>query len=125
METTIHLTLSEDFETLCSIYQIKPEYFIQTFIDQVSLPEYYSDPSNNNRWGTLFFLHFVEAELSHCNVNRKLENRFLTAFNQAMKYNFDAQSTAGESSMTTGRNIMRQWLKVVLAERTKYITDNL
>ncbi|WP_158799428.1 hypothetical protein [Pedobacter sp. L105] len=125
METTIHLTLSEDFETLCAIYQIQPEYFIQTFIDQVSLPEYYSDPSNSNRWGTLFFLHFVETELSHYNVDRKLEDRFLTAFNQAMKYNFDAQSSTCETSLATGRNIMRQWLKAVLAERTKYITDNL
>ena len=125
METTIHLTLSEDFETLCSIYQIQPEYFIQTFIDQVSLPEYYNEPSNDNRWGTLFFLYFIETELSHYDVNRKLESRFLDAFNQAMKYNFDAHSIASEATLTTGRNIIRQWLKAALAERTKYITDNL
>jgi len=125
METTIQITLSEDFETLCSIYQIKLEYFIQTFIDQVSLPEYYSSPSSDNRWGTLFFLQFLEAELSHYNVNRELEDHYLVAFDQAMKYNYDANSAANETALTTGKNIMRQWLKAALAERAKYLTDNI
>lgn len=125
METTIQLTLSEDFNTLCSIYQIKPEFFIQTFIDQVSLPEYYSRPNDKNRWGTLFFLQFLEVEYSHYRVNRELENKFLTSFNRAVKYNFDANPAHNETSLNTGREIMRQWLKAVLAERAKYITDNL
>ncbi|WP_158798660.1 hypothetical protein [Pedobacter sp. L105] len=125
METTIHITLSEDFETLCSIYQINPEYFVQQFINQVSLPEYYSSPSNNNRWGTLFFLQFLEVELSHYEVNRELEEHFLDTFDQAMQYNYDANPASCDTSMTTGRDIMRNWLKAVLAERAKYITDTL
>lgn len=125
METTIHLTVSEDFETLCSIYQIKPEYFVQKFINQVSLPEYYSSPSNHNRWGTLFFLQFLEVELSHYEVNREFEDHYLLAFDQAMQYKYDTNPALSETSLSIGRNIMRQWLKVVLAERAKYITDHL
>lgn len=125
MENTIKLNLSEDFETLCVIYQIKPEYFVQRFIDQVSLPEYYSSPGTNNRWGTLFFLQFLELETEHYEVNRELEDRYLDAFDTAMEYNFDANPATPEASLSIGRNIMKQWLKAVLAERTKYITDQL
>ena len=125
MESTIHLNLSEDFYTLCTIYQIKPEYFVQKLIDQVSLPEYYSNPNENNRYGTLFFLQFIGQEEENCDVNDELEDHYLTTFNDAMHYNFDATPAATETCLSTGRNIMRQWLKAVLAERSKYLTDNL
>lgn len=125
METTIQLTLPEDFNTLCTIYQIKPEYFIQTFINKISLPAYYSESNDKDKWGTLFFLQFLETEYEHYDVNRELENKFLTSFNRSMRYSFEANTTYNEATGITGREIMRQWLKAVLAERAKYLTDPL
>lgn len=125
METTIKLELPEDFETLCSIYQIRPESFIQTFIDQVSLPGYYSRPNDKDRWGTLFFLQFLEVSPDLYEVNRELEEQYLEQFNRAMEYNFEANLAHSGKSLITGRDIMQQWLKATLAERAKYLTDSL
>ncbi|MBB5647657.1 hypothetical protein [Pedobacter cryoconitis] len=125
METPINITLSEDFNTLCSIYQIKPEYFIQTFIDQVSFPSFYSRPSDKDRWATFFFLQFLEIEESHYDVNRELEEHYLSLFRKAIRCNFKDDPEDIPASVEAGRNMMNQWLKAVLAERAKYITDKL
>lgn len=125
METPINITLSEDFYTLCSIYQIKPEYFIQTFIDQVSFPSFYSRPSDKDRWATFFFLQFLETEESHYDVNRELEEHYLSLFRKAIRCNFKDDPEDMPASVEAGRNMMKQWLKAVLAERAKYITDKL
>lgn len=116
METTIHLNLSEDFNTLCTIYQIKPEYFIQTFINQVSFPEYYSRPTAKDRWATLFFLQFLQVECASYNVNRELEKQHLTLFKDAMMYKFETEPENNPVLIKTGREVMRQWLKAVQEE---------
>lgn len=125
METPINITLSVDFYTLCSIYQIKPEYFIQTFIDQVSFPSFYSRPNDKDRWATFFFLQFLETEESNYDVNRELEEHYLSLFLKAIRCNFKDEPEDMSASVEAGRTMMNQWLKAVLAERAKYITDKL
>lgn len=125
METAISITLPEDFHTLCSIYQIKPEVLVQSFIDQVSFPSFYSNPIGNNRWATFCFLNFLDVEESKYEVDEDLESKYLNLFNDAIRYNLDVSPEDMIKSVKSGREIMRQWLKAVLAERTKYITDNL
>lgn len=125
METTIQLTLPEDFNTLCSIYQIQPEYFIQTFIDKISLPIYYGGANDSDKWSTLFFLQFLESEHEHYEVNDELETKFLTKFNRIVRYNFEPNLVNTGVTLTAGREVMREWLIAVLAERSKYLTDTL
>jgi len=125
METTINITLPEDFYTLCSIYQIKPEVFVQNFIDQVSFPSFYSNPTGSNRWVTFCFLNFLDLEESKYEVNEDLESQYLNLFSDAIRYNHDVNPEDMVQSVKAGREIMKQWLKAVLTERTKYITDNL
>lgn len=125
METAINITLPEDFYMLCSIYQIKPAVFVQNFIDQVSFPSFYSNPTGSNRWATFCFLNFLDVEESKYEVNEDLESQYLNLFSDAIRYNHDLNPEDMVKSVKAGREIMKQWLKAVLTERTKYITDNL
>lgn len=123
METKISITLPDDFNTLCTIYQIKPEVIIQTFVNQVSFPCYYSHPTGGDRWATLFFLHFLDE--SECETNEDLEDYHLESFTETLlqiSYDFPKDDLKSEEA---GRRVMSQWLKAVLVERAKYLTDNL
>ena len=124
MKTSIQLDLPEDFSTLCTIYQIKPETFVQSFINQVSFPCFYSNPTSNDRWATYFFLNFLDAEEEHTEVNRELEEHYLNLFNKNLMQLL-AQKENGADAEEAGRKVMEQWLKAILAERAKYITDYL
>jgi hypothetical protein len=125
METNIKITLPEDFDTLCSIYQIAPEAIIQSFINQVSYPLFYSRPQDTDRWATFFFLDFLESEGYECVVNEALEDEYLRKFTDALRPDLFPNVYDASKAEKNGRAIMRQWLKAVLAERSKYITDNL
>ncbi len=120
----MNLNLPEDFTTLCTIYQIKPETMIQSFIDQVSFPGFYYNPTGRNRWATYFFLHFLDTEESKYEVDRELENKYLRIFNHTILQMFDQKEDESKAK-DAARKVMRQWLKAALAERTRYITDNL
>lgn len=124
METNIQVSLPEDFSTLCTIYQIRPELLIQQFIDRVSFPGFYSNPNGSNKWATYFFLNFLDREESKYEVDRELESHYLSIFNSTL---LKLVKMGGDNAIPeeAGRKVMRQWLKAVLAERTKYITDNL
>ncbi|MET4141471.1 hypothetical protein [Pedobacter sp. UYP1] len=58
-------------------------------------------------------------------VNEDLEIHYLTLFNKAIRYNLVTSPQDKVKAVNSGRKVIRQWLKAVLAERTKYITDGL
>jgi len=124
METNIQLSLPEDFSMLCTIYQIKPELLIQQFVDQVSFPGFYSNPNGSSKWATYFFLNFLDREESKYEVDRELENHYLSIFNSTL---LKLVKMGGDNAIpeSAGRKVMNDWLKAVLADRTRYITDNL
>ncbi|WP_158800215.1 hypothetical protein [Pedobacter sp. L105] len=124
METNIEVNLPVDFTTLCTIYQIKPETLIQLFINSLSFPCFYSNPMGSSRWATYLFLDYLDNEETVLEVDSELEEQYLTLFNRKILELLE-QNGDTRPSEEAGRKIMAQWLKAVLAERTKYITDNL
>lgn len=124
METTIQLALPEDFTTLCNLYTINPQDFIQSFVNQVSLPRFYSYPLGSSRWATYFFLDYIENEDNCTLVDRELESKYLTMFNEHI---INAVKQTGEisASEAAGRNILKLWLRDVIIERGRYLTENL
>jgi len=40
MEITMNVQVPEDFMSLCTIYNIQPQQFVQSFINKVSFPYY-------------------------------------------------------------------------------------
>ena len=125
METTITLNLSEDFSTLCCIYQIKPDIFFQTVADQISFPSYYSNPMGNDRWATFCFLNFLQEEEPKYHVDRILEERFLHELDAVTDYNIYAPPTEMENSKIKITEVMNKWLKEVVTKRSSYIIKNL
>jgi hypothetical protein len=125
METNMNINLPEDFSTLCSIYQIKPEVIIQSFVNQVSFPYFYSRPHATDRWATFFFLHFLDVEDSKYEVNDELEDEYLRKFTDALKEHFYPNQFDEAKAEEVGRAVMRQWMKAAMADRSKYIMDNL
>lgn len=125
METTINITLPEDFNILCNIYQIRPETIIQKFIEQVSFPVFYSNTNGEERWATFFFLNYLNLYESDYKVNEVLENHYLKAFTKVTAENLDMHPHDTAKAEQAGREVMQLWLKAVLTERAKYIIDNL
>ncbi|QNK64405.1 hypothetical protein H7F33_07980 [Pedobacter sp. PAMC26386] len=52
-------------------------------------------------------------------VNEELESQHLNLFSDASRHNHDINPEDMVKSVKGGREIMKQWLKAVLTERTK------
>ena len=125
METTIHLNLTEDFDTLCSIYQISPQNLLQAFTDQISYPVYFGNPNGEARWANDFFIYYLDEQPDRDSVETELEDYYFEKFNDAVKPKFKPGPAEVDRAIKIRRKIMAQWLKAILAERSKYITDHL
>jgi hypothetical protein len=125
METTINLNLSEDFSALCCIYQIQPDMFLQTVVDQISFPSYYSNPMGNDRWATFCFLNFLQEEESKYQVDEEMEDRYMSQLEASINFSLTTDADEISESFESVRSIMRQWLKAVLTQRSRYLTDTL
>jgi len=125
MKTSININLPEDFTTLCTIYQINPETFIQAFIEEVSFPQFYSRPTATDRWATFFFLNLLRKVDVSININEELEDEYLNKFNTALQSSFDTNGSDETAAQAAGRRVMKDWMKAVVAERARYLTDYL
>jgi len=125
MKINVQLTLKEDFNTLCSIYEIKPEMIIQSFIDQVSFPIFYSKTNENNSWAIYFFLQYLDSDEYQQEIDEDIQDIYLLLFTKVIALSFDRYPDDQLKAETVGRKIMRKWQKVVLAKRSRYLTDNL
>lgn len=125
METTMNLNLPEDFMNLCSIYNIQPQQFIQSFVDNISFPSFYTGAQKDEKWATYFFLHYIESEGYGAATECDLENEYLQCFTDTLAANLEQYDDGGAKAREEGRGVIRKWHKAVLAERTKYIMDQL
>lgn len=125
MKIDLKITPTEDFTTLCSIYNIQPEMLIQSFIDQISFPCYYSKDEDDEKWALLFFLQYLDSDSYNEVINEKLQDYYLNIFSKVIAENLDSFPGDPLKAQEAGRKIIRKWHKAVLAERTKYITDQL
>jgi|GEM_PF-2465693 len=124
METLIKLELPEDFVTICNIFEIKMEQFIQKIVDEISLPRYYSGQREKETWSTLILLEhldtldFNEEEFA---VHEPYMER-LHATVSDLSLDSEQDILSGEIS---ARAVMAEWHKAILAHRAKYLLDGL
>ena len=123
MEITVNVQLPEDFMSLCTIYNIQPQQFIQSVINKVSFPSYYTGTSKQMKWATLFFLQYVEMAEQDSDTEYDLEDHYLQRFTDTLTENM--KNDGGAKARAAVRVVMMDWQKAVLAERAKYITDKL
>ena len=125
MKNSININMPEDFTTLCTIYQINPETFIQAFIEEVSFPKFYSRPTATDRWATFFFLNLLRKVDVSIHINQELEDEYVNKFNTALQSSFDRNGSDKTAAQSAGRRVMKDWMKAVVAERARYLTDYL
>ena len=54
-----------------------------------------------------------------------LEDQYIQCFTDTLAENMEKHKDGGAKAREAGREVIRDWQKAVLAERTKYITDQL
>ena len=79
----------------------------------------------NTKWATLFFLQYTELMEQDSDTEFDLEDHYLQYFTDTLAENMEKYKDGGAKAREAGREVIRDWQKAVLAERTKYITDQL
>ncbi|MES2063077.1 MAG: hypothetical protein V4456_14215 [Bacteroidota bacterium] len=122
MESTLKITLPEDFIMLCEIFAFKPQVIIQLIIDQISFPRFYAHSHDKGKWATLILLDYLDNEHHWNKKERKLNEHYLEKF-------FDTLEAAIENTPVdmemAAREIIKEWHKAIGKERAKYLLDNL
>jgi len=75
--------------------------------------------------GTLFFLQYIAMEEQDSDTEYDLEDHYLQCFTDTLAKNLEKSNDDGAKAREAGREVIRNWQKAVLAERAKYITDQL
>jgi len=125
MDTTIKINVPEDLMNLCTIYNIQPQKVIECFVKNVSFPSYYTDVNGKNNWATLFFLQLLDDQEDETETDIGLEDHYLQHFNDTLARALEEHDDNGLKTREAGRRVIRDWQKAVLAERARYLIDQL
>ena len=79
----------------------------------------------NTKWTTLFFLQYTELMEQDSDTEFDLEDHYLQYFTDTLAENMEKYKDGGAKAREAGREVIREWQKAVLAERARYITDEL
>jgi len=118
MKINCTFELPEDFQQVCDIFGYQPEQVLQRFMEEVSFPEFFSDPDNDHRWATLFFLHNMDAGNGELADQLEQHQPYIDRMaNMVIKDQKKAEKAC--------RKIMGQWHKHILAKRAEYLLNKL
>ena len=124
MEISLNIELPEDFSTLCDIFGIRPELFVQKMLEEISLPYFYSNPHGNRRLATMLFLdHLESAERSDSELDFHIP--YMEKLSVEISKILLENSGDHEIAEKTARKIMKEWHKAILMHRAKYIIDDM
>lgn len=128
MEVNFKSEVPEDFSTLCDIFQIKPETILNSILERISFPFFFCNPNSRHRWSTFLFLEHLESEAYEFNDNEmELNEAYFEKINAAIlriKKNDDDEITTKKAEDEV-RRLIREWHKMIMKERAKYLLDNL
>jgi hypothetical protein len=128
MEINFKSEVPEDFSTLCDIFQIKPEILIKSILDRISFPFFFCNPHSRQRWSTFLFLEHLDGDDYEFNEKEmELNEAYCEKITNAIlriKKNDDDEIT-NKKAEEEARKLMREWHKMVMKERSKYLIDNL
>ncbi len=125
MKYTFELELSEDFHMLCDIFRIKPETIIQKIISRISFPFYYSNLNDKERWATLLLLDYLGTDHEITDEEFDFHRPYMDQLGDSVMGILRKDRDATKKAEAAARKVMKQWHKAVLAERAKYIIDDL
>jgi hypothetical protein len=127
MELNLKTNLTEDFSTVCDIFQIKPESIVQSIIDRISFPYFFTHQHEIGRWPTLLFLEFLDEDHHHESGELELHEPYMNRIAELIERAFAVKDDdqAKSKAEQAARGVMREWHNAVLKHRAKYLLDNL
>lgn len=110
------LQFSPDFKQACEIFGLNPLDVVQQFVDNVSLPTYFSFPLRPDRWANMFMLECVLGHIKDETILNRCD-KFLGRITDAI------QVSKGDKEEIC-REVMDEWHRAVLEERIKDVMDD-
>lgn len=117
MKATIEIELPEDFRLHCEIFSFRPEEVIQEFVNRISLPAYFRDPEDNQRWANLFFLRYLDNAAPERITHDDIDRRFVDKLQEQIRI---TRSKAKREKIC--REILLEWnqeIQKALKKRSK------
>ena len=125
MQTNMNITVSNDFAQMCQYSQQTPEEVLQSFADQVSYPLFFTTKDRNEKLATYFFIQLIQSPEFKGQINESLEEHYFMQMAAAINESFAQHPGDDEKAIAIARKIMEQWAKSAVAERSRYLTDDL
>jgi len=125
MSTNMNITVSNDFAQMCRYSQQTPEEVLQSFADQVSYPLFFTTKDRNEKLATYFFIQLIQSPEFKGQINESLEEHYFMQMATAINESFAQYPGDEEKAIAIARKIMEQWAKSAVAERSRYLTDDL
>ena len=125
MQTNVTLNLSNEFLEMCQYSQQNPEDVLQSFADEVSYPLLLTTKDRNKKLATYFFIQLIQSPDFKGQINESLEEHYFSQMATAIDESYAQYPGDQEKAVAVARQIMEQWAKAAIAERGRYLTDDL
>jgi len=125
MQTNMNINVPNEFAQMCQYSQQTPEEVLQSFADQVSYPLFFTTEDRNKKLATYFFIQLIQSPEFKGQINESLEEHYFMQMANAINESFAQYPGDEEKAIAIAREIMEQWAKSAVAERSRYLTDQL
>jgi len=103
----------------------KPEEVLQAVANQISYPLFYSTKDRDKKYGTYFFIQHIQSPEFKGQINESLEEHYFDQMATAINESYEVHPGDEEKAIAAARTVMEQWAKAAIAERARYLTDDL
>ena len=125
MQTNMNINVPNEFAQMCQYSQQTPEEVLQSFADQVSYPLFFTTKDRNEKLATYFFIQLIQSPEFKGQINESLEEHYFMQMATAINESSAQYPGDEEKAIAIARKIMEQWPKSAVAERSRYLTDDL
>jgi len=125
MSTNMNIEIPTDFAQMCYSVQQTPEQILQAVANTISYPLFYTTNDRNKRFGTYFFINHIQSPAFKGQINDSLEEHYFGQMETAIAESYEQNPRDEEKAIAAARKIMEQWAKAAIAERSRYLTDDL
>ena len=125
MQTNVNLELPKQFVEMCHYSQQKPEEVLQAIANEISYPLFLATTDRNKKLATYFFIQHIQSPDFKGQINESLEEHYFSQMSTAIDESYKQYPNDEEKAIEVANTIMETWAKAAIAERGRYLTDDL
>jgi len=125
MQTNVNLNLPKQFVEMCQYSQQKPEEVLQAIANDMSYPLFMATKDRNKKLASYFFIQHVQSPRFKGQINESLEDHYFAQMATAVNESYEQYPNDEEKAIEAANNIMELWAKAAIAERGRYLTNDL